>query len=81
MDSVQAFFGGLLRAAQAGMEAAPTLICGLFIAGVFSHMLGPRRTAQLFGEGTRQALLRSWILGMLLPVCSLGVFPIIRVLR
>lgn len=75
------FSGGLLRAAQAGMEATPTLICGLIIAAVFSQMLGPRRTARLFGEGTRQALLRAWILGMLLPVCSLGVFPIIRELR
>jgi uncharacterized protein len=81
MDAMQMVFGGLQRALQAGIEAAPTLLCGLFIAAVFSHMLGQRRTAKLFGEGTNQALLRAWIMGMLLPVCSLGVFPIIREMR
>lgn len=82
MDQLQLmFFGGLLRAVQAAIESAPTFLCGVFIAAIFSQMLGPRRTARLFGEGTRQGLLRAWIMGMLLPVCSLGVFPIIQVMR
>jgi len=41
-------------------------------------MLGPVKTRLLFGQGTRYGLLIGWFAGMLLPVCSLGVIPIVR---
>jgi uncharacterized membrane protein YraQ (UPF0718 family) len=73
--------GGLLRIVHAVIEASPTLVCGLIIAGVLRRMVGPREVCRLFGVGRRSELPRAWILGMLLPVCSLGVIPVARELR
>lgn len=73
--------GGLLRIVHAVIEASPTLLCGLVIAGVLRRMIGARDLRRLFGVGTRTELPRAWIVGMLLPVCSLGVIPVARELR
>jgi uncharacterized membrane protein YraQ (UPF0718 family) len=75
------FWGAILRMAQAVAEASPTVLCGFLIAAVFQRMLGPKNLLRLFGESGWSGLLRAWALGMLLPVCSLGVFPILRELR
>ena len=37
-------------------------------------------TRRLFGRGVRGAV-RGWAIGMVLPVCSLGVIPVARELR
>jgi len=82
IDSMMVYvWAGAFRMAQAFTEAAPTMLFGVLTAAVFSHMLGPARTAKLFGEGTKTGLLRAWLMGMLLPVCSLGIFPVIREMR
>ncbi|MEY3173059.1 MAG: hypothetical protein RLZZ436_972 [Planctomycetota bacterium] len=63
------------------VEAAPFLLAGLITAAVLRRFFGVAGTRRLFGEGTRWGLLRAWLIGMLLPVCSLGVIPVIRELR
>jgi uncharacterized membrane protein YraQ (UPF0718 family) len=75
------FWGAVLRAAQALVQAAPTILVGLVVAAVFRRLLGHEGTRRLFGSGTRRELLQSWLVGMLLPVCSLGVIPIAREMR
>lgn len=63
------------------LEAAPFLIIGLLVTGILRHLLGPEATRKLFGANTRWSLLQAWLIGMLLPVCSLGVIPVIREMR
>jgi uncharacterized membrane protein YraQ (UPF0718 family) len=75
------FWGGLQRFIEALTEASPTILVGLVVAAIFRRLLGPEQTRHLFGHGTRWALPRAWVLGMLLPVCSLGVIPVVRELR
>jgi uncharacterized membrane protein YraQ (UPF0718 family) len=81
-DTIQVmFWGSVLRIAQAIVEASPTLLCGLLVAGVLRRMVGPDDVRRLFGVGKRSELARAWALGMLLPICSFGVIPVIRELR
>jgi hypothetical protein len=74
-------WGAVLRFLQAATQAAPTLLAGLLVASVFRCLLGPERTVRLFGGRSFRALPQAWALGMLLPVCSLGVIPVIREMR
>lgn len=73
--------GALLRMLQALVEASPTILVGLFVAGIFRRMVGATDTRSLFGGSTWRSLPLAWLVGMLLPVCSFGVFPVIRELR
>ncbi len=75
------FWGAIYRMVEAAVQSAPTLLCGLLLAGVFRQLLGPANTRRLFGSNTWWSLPRAWALGMLCPVCSLGTIPIIRELR
>jgi uncharacterized membrane protein YraQ (UPF0718 family) len=75
------FWGAVLRVCQAVVQAAPTILVGLFVAGIFRRLLGHEGTRRLFGAGTRRELPQAWLVGMLLPVCSLGVIPIAREMR
>ncbi len=75
------WWGFVLRLVQALLQAAPTILIGLLIAGIFRRLVGYGGTRRLFGHGTRRAFFHAWVIGMLLPVCSLGVFPILRQLR
>lgn len=75
------FFGAVQRVVQSLAQAAPTILVGLLVAAVFRQLLGVGRTRQLFGIGTWRALPQAWLLGMLLPVCSLGVIPVAREMR
>lgn len=70
--------GGALRGGEVIMDASIWIAFGCFIAAIFRHMLGPGKTRSLFGNEGRYALLIGWGIGMLLPVCSLGVIPIVR---
>ena len=74
----QLLCGSALRIAEAALAAGPTILIGVLIASVMHRCLGQEGTRKLFGEGTWRALPQAWILGMLLPVCSLGVIPILR---
>ncbi|MEM1062072.1 MAG: permease, partial [Planctomycetota bacterium] len=73
--------GGLMRIAQAFLQASPFLLCGLLIAAVFRRLLGVDGVRKLFGEGTWRSLPQAWLVGMALPVCSLGVIPVAREMR
>lgn len=73
--------GALQRIAEVGLRAAPTVICGLVVAAIFRNLIGTSRTRSLFEGKYGWGLFKSWALGMLLPVCSLGVIPIIVELR
>ena len=74
-------YGMLLRLIQSMLEGAPTLLIGVLLAGVFRHMLKASGTRRIFGDGTWRCIPQSWALGMLLPVCSLGVIPIAHEMR
>lgn len=75
------FYGAVLRMAQALLQSAPFLVAGLFVAGVLQRLLGRANTRKLFGGDTWRSMPQSWALGMLLPVCSFGVIPIVREMR
>ena len=79
MDVVLA--GAVVRAVQGMASAAPTLITGLFVAAILRYYLRVEGTVRLFGGSGVRSLVQSWLVGMLLPVCSIGVIPILRELR
>lgn len=76
-----ALAGGLLRVFQSLVQAFPTILIGLLVAGVFRRLLGYEATRRLFGGTSWRAIPQAWALGMLLPVCSLGVIPVLREMR
>ena len=47
------FWGVAPRVGQAFVQAAPTILVGLFVAGIFRRLLGHEGTRRLFGAGTR----------------------------
>ena len=69
--------GGGLRFAEALLMCGPTFLVGLMIAAVLRFYLGSDGTRRLFGGDSIRALPQSWAVGMLLPVCSIGVLPIL----
>lgn len=73
--------GGLIRVLQGFAQAAPTLLVGLLIAAILRYYLGASGTRRLFGGDTLRSLPQSWLVGMLLPVCSIGVLPILFEMR
>ena len=73
--------GGLIRVMQGFAQAAPTLLVGLLIASIFRYYLGTQGTRRLFGGNRWRSLPQSWLIGMLLPVCSIGVLPILFEMR
>ncbi len=75
------FWGAVLRVSQASIQAAPTILVGLIVAGIFRRLLGQEGTRRLFGCGTWRELPQAWLIGMLLPICSLGVIPVAREMR
>lgn len=68
--------GGFLRMVEGLSATAPTLLVGIGVAAVFRYYLGPEGTRRLFGGESLRALPQAWLVGMLLPVCSIGVIPI-----
>ncbi|QDT35387.1 permease [Thalassoglobus polymorphus] len=73
--------GFVLRFLQSLMNASPFILAGLVIAGVFHRLMGRDMTTRLFGGNSKRSLFQAWLIGMLLPVCSLGVIPVIREMR
>ncbi len=76
-----ASWGALLRLLQTMSLAAPTVLIGVFVAAVLQQMVGPERTRRLFGDGHWSSIPLAWLIGMGLPVCSLGCLPILFYLR
>lgn len=79
MESI--LLGAILRFLQAASLAAPTLLIGVFTAAYLERMVGPAKTRQMFGHGTWRSLPLAWLIGMSLPVCSLGCLPVLVYLR
>jgi uncharacterized protein len=75
------FWGATLRFFQSLLQASPFILTGLFVAGVLQRLCGHENTRRLFGGRGFRALVQSWAIGMLLPVCSLGVIPAVRSMR
>jgi hypothetical protein len=73
--------GAVCRAVAAAANAAPTVLCGLLVAAVIRELFGPSLTRSLLAAGSGRALARAWLLGMLLPVCSIGAIPVARELH
>ncbi|MFM7413669.1 MAG: permease [Planctomycetota bacterium] len=73
--------GAVCRAVAALANAAPTVLCGLVVAAVIRELFGPALTRRLLAAGSWWSLVRAWLLGMLLPVCSIGAIPVARELR
>ena len=73
--------GSLLRGSQVFIDASVWIAFGCFIAAILRTMLGKEKTQSLFGNESRYGLLIGWGIGMLLPVCSLGVIPVVRELH
>ena len=74
-------WGCLLRFLQAALQAAPFIFTGLCITGLLHRLMGQQHTKRLFGSNSVASLFQSWLIGMLLPGCSLGVIPIVKQLR
>lgn len=69
----------LLRFVEAAFVAAPYLLCGLLLAGVFRVLLGRSRLQQLLAGDTLSGPVRDRGLGLLLPVCS--ILPLMEIRR
>ena len=78
---VNVLWGAGFRMLAAAAHAAPTILCGLVVAAVFRQLVGPILVRRLLGAGAGASLVRAWLLGMLLPVCSIGAIPVARELR
>jgi len=81
MDVEVLLWGACARMAQALVAASPTIVVGWLVAAVFERILGRDGTYRLFGGDTWRQLPQAWALGMLLPVCSLGVIPVMQQMR
>lgn len=81
MDTELLFAAGGLRLLQIIVYASLWIVIGCFIAAIFRRMLGREKVRKIFANDTRWGLVVGWLIGMLLPVCSLGVIPIVRELH
>jgi len=75
------FWCFVVRFVQSLAGAAPFILTGLVVAGVLRRLMGRSMTVRMFGGSSRRSLFQAWLIGMLLPVCSLGVIPIVREMR
>lgn len=75
------FWGVVLRIVQSTLQAAPFIFTGLCITGVLHRLMGHQQTKRLFGSNSAASLIQSWLIGMILPGCSLGAIPIVKQLR
>lgn len=71
----------LFRSLQTALEALPTLLCGLLIAGLIRGAIRPETIRDWFTNDPRIGPVRAWFIGLLLPVCSFGVLPVAWELR
>jgi uncharacterized membrane protein YraQ (UPF0718 family) len=82
METIESlFWGAVLRGSQCVLQASPYIVAGLVTAGIFRRLLGHDGLRRLFGHGTWRAIPQAWIIGMLLPICSLGAIPVAREMR
>lgn len=70
--------GVLLRIVECLMAAAPTLLIGAVLAGLFRAMLGDDASRRMLGPDTWRGRLRAVIVAPLFPVCAVGALPLVR---
>jgi uncharacterized membrane protein YraQ (UPF0718 family) len=70
--------GATQRMVEVAFQAAPTILVGIVVAGVIRYLVGYDQLRRWLGGGLLASLFKGWVVGMLLPVCSLGVLPVIR---
>lgn len=71
----------LIAVIRTVVEAAPTILGGLAVAAWLRTQATPDQVKAIFsGQGT-QGNLRTLLVGMALPVCSIGILPVLRELR
>lgn len=78
---IKAVFGGAIRTGEALLAATPTLLVGLLVAAILRFYFDKAGVRRIFGGSTLRSLPQSWAIGMLLPVCSIGVLPILLEMR
>jgi uncharacterized protein len=82
MDSMDvAFWSGLQRFLETNLAASPTIVIGLVTAAVFQWFFGVEGTQRVFAGHPLWGLFKAWLLGMLLPVCTLGALPLCSYLK
>jgi uncharacterized membrane protein YraQ (UPF0718 family) len=67
----------LLRAAQVFAAAMPTILLGMLAAGVLVRVIGEDRLRRVTGGDGWSEYKWAWLLGVVLPVCPLGVMPVL----
>ena len=77
----KAAIGGVIRTGEALLAATPTLLVGLLVAVILRFYFDTAGIRRIFGGSTLRSLPQSWAIGMLLPVCSIGVLPILWEMR
>ena len=63
------------------VEASPTILGGVMVAAWLRTQATPEKVADIFSGHGVQGSLRTVFVGMALPVCSIGVLPVLRELR
>ncbi|MEM9366226.1 MAG: permease [Planctomycetota bacterium] len=71
----------IVTAVRTILEASPTLLGGALLAAYVRTQIEPSHLEKIFpGSGSR-GVLRAALIGMTLPVCSLGILPVLRELQ
>lgn len=82
IDHLAAFASGfLMRAVHIALDAPPYILLGLATSALLRAKFGPERLRRAFGEGRWTGPIRAWAAATSLPVCSLGVLPVVRELK
>lgn len=71
----------VLRAGEVIAASALTIVIGCLIAAVMHRLIGRERMHGMFAGNSWWSFFKAWLLGMLLPVCSLGTIPIMREMK
>lgn len=74
-------WGACLRFVEAILQASPFILTGMCITGMLHRLMGQQLTRKVFGSNSVSSQFQSWLIGMLLPGCSLGCIPIVKQLR
>lgn len=71
----------IVTAVRTLLESSPTLLGGVVVAAYLRTQVEPERLSAIFPHEGSQGVLRAALVGMILPVCSVGVLPVLRELR
>jgi uncharacterized membrane protein YraQ (UPF0718 family) len=74
-DSICIF---ILRAGQVVLNATPMILTGIIVAGVMRGWIGHETLHRYLGRTSVPVFLRSIAIAVLIPVCGIGVIPVLR---